>query len=183
MAPPSLLLRFRIELSDIDRGKYEALDFRLAQHPSETHPFLLSRVLAYALNYEPGLEFSSGGLSDTEEPCLSERDAVSGAMKRCIEVGQPSSKRVHKDMKAAREVTVYCYRDPQPFLRELKAAEIHRASELKVFAIDPRFLDRLSQYLEKDNRWSIVRSDGVITVTVGDHSETTELVSHSVVEI
>jgi uncharacterized protein YaeQ len=68
MALASTLYRFRIDLSDVDRGVYETLDFRIAQHPSETTTYLLTRVLAYALNTQPGLEFSSGGLSDPDAP-------------------------------------------------------------------------------------------------------------------
>ena len=55
-----MLYRFLIELSDIDRSVYKSLDFRVAQHPSEIAPYLLSRVLAYALSYQEGLEFASG---------------------------------------------------------------------------------------------------------------------------
>jgi uncharacterized protein YaeQ len=36
---------FAIELSDIDRGVYEKFDLRVARQPSETAPYMLSRVL------------------------------------------------------------------------------------------------------------------------------------------
>lgn len=55
MAPPVNLYRFRIDLSDVTRGTYETLDFRLAQHPSESAAFLLTRMLAYALTCSPAL--------------------------------------------------------------------------------------------------------------------------------
>ena len=41
-----------IALSDVDRGVYEALDLRVAQHPSETMRYLLTRLLAYSLSYD-----------------------------------------------------------------------------------------------------------------------------------
>ena len=69
MANPSTLYRFKLSVSDVDRGFYENLDFRVAMHPSENEAYLLSRVLAYALNYESGLEFSVG-LCDPDEPAL-----------------------------------------------------------------------------------------------------------------
>ncbi|MES3037442.1 MAG: YaeQ family protein, partial [Bdellovibrionota bacterium] len=50
MALPSTLYRFKIDLSDIERGVYEQLEFRVAQHPSESLVYLLTRVLAYVLN-------------------------------------------------------------------------------------------------------------------------------------
>ena len=58
MAQPSTLFRFRIELSDVDRGNYTSLDIRTAMHPSETPVFLLTRVLAYSLNH--GDDLASG---------------------------------------------------------------------------------------------------------------------------
>ena len=47
-----------IELADIDRGVYTTLDLRVARHPSETEEFLLTRVLAYCLEYA-GMELRS----------------------------------------------------------------------------------------------------------------------------
>ena len=46
MAISSTLYRFQIELSDIDRGVYESLDWRVACHPSEDSERMVVRVLA-----------------------------------------------------------------------------------------------------------------------------------------
>ena len=51
MALPSKLYRFKIELSDPEKAAYLSLDFRIAQHPSESLQYLLTRVFAYALNF------------------------------------------------------------------------------------------------------------------------------------
>src|ERR1700722_14698215 len=51
MANLATLYRFKLSVSDVDRGVYEDLDFRVPMHPSENAAYLLSRVLAYALNY------------------------------------------------------------------------------------------------------------------------------------
>jgi uncharacterized protein YaeQ len=66
---------FAIELSHVDRGLYETLTFRAAQHPSETDDFLLARVLAYCLEYADGIQFSAQGLSGPDEPPLAIREA------------------------------------------------------------------------------------------------------------
>ncbi len=175
MAPPSLLLRFKIELSDIDRSKYETFDFRLAQHPSETSQFLITRVIAYCLSYEDGLEFAPGGISDTDEPSLSLRDPSSGGYRLCIEVGSPSPKRVHKDMKASRRVKIFTFKNPDAFVRELAAAQIHKVEDLEVYWIDPKFLDLMSARITKDNRWSVMHTEGTLTISVDDESEVTEV--------
>ena len=46
MALGATVHRFQIDLSDVDRGVYEALDLRVARHPSESVPYLLTRTLA-----------------------------------------------------------------------------------------------------------------------------------------
>ena len=48
MALSATVYHLQIELSDVDRGVYEALDLRVARHPSESMPYLLTRVIAYA---------------------------------------------------------------------------------------------------------------------------------------
>ena len=57
-----------IDLTDHDRGIYETLALRVARHPSESDDYLVTRVLAYALEHAPGIAFSTGGLSAPDEP-------------------------------------------------------------------------------------------------------------------
>jgi uncharacterized protein YaeQ len=52
---------FEINLSDLDRNVYQALAFRVAKHPSESDAYLMTRVLAYCLEYREGLSFSKAG--------------------------------------------------------------------------------------------------------------------------
>ena len=47
MSQSPTLYNFEIELSHVDRGVYQSLDFRVACQPSETPDFLLTRVLAW----------------------------------------------------------------------------------------------------------------------------------------
>ncbi len=177
MALTATLFRFRIDLSDVDRGCYEALDLRVAMHPSETLPYLLTRVFAYALNAQPGLEFSPGGLSDPDQPALSMAGAH-GNRALWIEIGAPSARKLHKAAKAAGSVKVFTYKDPEPWLRELRAEQIHRASEIEIYALPPRFLDALGALVEKDNRWILVRNEGSLSVTIGAQTETIDLTRH-----
>jgi uncharacterized protein YaeQ len=162
----STLYRFRIELSDVDRGVYETLDLRVAMHPSETPQFLMTRVLAYALNFEEGLEFSPGGLSDTDQPAI-RRVESGGAYAAWIEVGSPAARKLHKGAKAARKVAVYTYKDPALLLRELEAEKVHRLDEIGIFAFDPKFLGALAETLARDNTWTLIHTEGSLTVGIG----------------
>jgi uncharacterized protein YaeQ len=117
---------FEIRLADADRGVYENLTIRAARHPSETAEFLVTRLLAFCLEYEAGIVFSSG-LSTPDEPALSVRD-LTGALQHWIEIGAPDADRLHKAAKAAPRVTVYTHRDIDSLLARLAGTRIHRAS-------------------------------------------------------
>lgn len=177
MALTATLYRFRIDLSDIDRGVYETLDFRIAQHPSETIPYLLSRVLAFALNSQSGLEFSAGGLSDPEKPALLVPDGPNGAF-LWIEIGNPSARKLHRAAKSSRTVRVYTYKDPAILLADIAANQVYHADRIEVFAFASVFLDRLGATLVRDNAWNVMHADGTLTVSVGDLSESIELVRY-----
>lgn len=178
MSQGAVLYRFRLDLSDIERSVYEKLDFRLAQHKSESIPFLLTRAIAYALNVEEGLEFSAKGLGEPDDPCISSQDPK-GGIGLWIEVGNPSARRLHKAAKAARRVKVYTYKNPELLLRELEAEKVHNAEQIEIFSLAEDFLAELEEALERDNEWSLVRDQGSLAVHVGEQSYEGSLHLHS----
>lgn len=164
-----MLYHFHIELSDIDRGVYESLDFRIAQHPSETAPYLLCRILAYALSYQEQLEFSPGGLNDPDAPALRALGA-NGDFDLWIEIGNPSARRLHKASKTARQVIIYTYKNPLPLIEEIKTNNVHRGSEIQIFSFSQKFLQNLETTLQKNNKWSLLHQQGVLDINCGSHS-------------
>lgn len=163
MALPSKLYRFKIELSDLEKSSYESLDFRVAQHPSESLTYMLTRVLAFALSYEEGIEYSPGGLSDPDAPCIRVLN-VGGSPNVWIEIGNPSARKIHKASKAAEKVKIYTYKDPLVLLNELNSEPIHRKEKLEIFSISSNFLDQLELHTKKENRWTVINMDGAIMV-------------------
>ena len=178
MATPSLY-RFRFEVSDVDRGVYDSFDFRLALHPSESLAFLLTRAIAYALSVEEGLAFSAEGLCNPDEPALSAPDPR-GGLALWIEIGNPSARRLHKATKAARRVQVYTYKNPAPLIEEIRRERVHGSDRLEVYSLDPTFLEQREAQLGRDNRWTLLRSDGALTVGLGEESVTGELGAHQI---
>lgn len=174
MSQGSVLFRFQLDVSDVDRSFYEKLDFRLAQHASESLPFLLTRMLAYALSIEEGLAFSAKGLADPDEPCLSSEDPR-GGKKLWIEVGNPSARRLHKAAKAAKLVKVFTYKNPDLLLREMEGEKIHKSEQIEIYALDPALLEHLAGVLERDNAWSIYRDQESLLVSAGESSFASEL--------
>jgi uncharacterized protein YaeQ len=176
MANPSTLYRFRITVSDVERGFYDDIDFRAAMHPSENESYLLTRVIAFALHYASGLEFSAG-LSTSDEPAIQLKDA-NGTIDQWIEIGNPSPRKLHKGSKAARSVWVYTYKDPENLKKEAAKETIHKADEIRIFALSEPFLSALAKLLKRDNQWGLIRNEGELVVTVGQESVSGTLVPH-----
>ncbi len=177
MAQPSTVYRFKVALSDVDRGCYEELELRLAMHPSESVPYLLTRVIAYGLNYQEGLKLTQG-IGNPDEPALEVRD-LTGAVKVWIEVGNPSARRLHKASKASDLVRIYTYRDPELILKEARTETIHKVETIEMFSLAPKFLTELGETLERDNAWQLLHTDGELSVTVGGKIVHGELTRHT----
>jgi len=178
MALQATVYHLQIELSDVDRGVYEALDLRLARHPSESMSYLLTRTLAYALLYEEGIAFSKGGLSSTDEPPVSIRD-LQGNLRGWIDVGTPSAERLHKASKACPRVVVFTQHDPLLLVKEAATRPIHKVEQIEVYALDPAFLEELGAVTDRNARWTLLRNDGVLYVTVGEQTVSAPLTKHA----
>src|SRR3954465_11170685 len=128
MALTATIYTFDIDLADADRGVYESLALRVARHPPEAEESLLTRVLAYGMEFADGIEFSKG-LSDPDEPAISVRD-LTGALRVWIEIGNPDPASLLRASKASPRVAVYTHKDPGLLLGRLAADPIHRAEAL-----------------------------------------------------
>ena len=144
MALTATIYNFDIDLADSDRGVYETLALRVAQHPSESDDYLMTRVIAYAMEYADGIEFSAGGLSNPDEPAITVRD-LTGALRSWIEVGMPDADRLHRASKASPRVAVYVHRDPSQFLARLAGERIHRADAIEIYTVDVPLLNALGR--------------------------------------
>ena len=133
MAQTSTIYNFEIDLADSNRGVYEHLELRVARHPSESEDYLVTRVLAYCLEYTDGIAFSRG-ISDPDEPTIAVRD-LTGAIGAWIEIGTPDASRVHKAGKAASRVAVYAHKDTTQMLRLWANERIHRIEALELYRL------------------------------------------------
>lgn len=167
MALTATLYSFEIELAHVERGVYETLSFRIAQHPSETPDFLLTRVLAYCLEQADGIQFSPQGLSAPEEPALAVRD-LTGTLLVWIDVGVPDAARLHIAAKAAPRVVVYTHKDASRLVRLLEGERIHRADALELYAIDREFIAAWAARLTRRMAVSLTVTGGQLYLTIGD---------------
>ena len=163
MALNSTIYSVEIDLSDADRHCYESLSLRVAQHPSETEHSLVARVLAYCLEYQEGIEFSRG-LSDADEPALGIRD-LTGARLAWIDVGTPAADRLHRAAKAAPRVAVYTFKESSQWLTGLSGADIYRAEEIAIHAIEPSLVHAIVARLERRLTFALTVSDRELFVS------------------
>lgn len=166
MALSATIYNFSIQLSDVDRGVYESLALKVAQHPSETPEYLVTRVLAYCLEYAEGIGFSRG-LSQPDEPAIFVRD-LTGVLRVWIEVGSPDAARLHRASKAAPRVAVYTHGTPEQFLRTLAGERIHRADALELYAIDREVIAGMVARLERRTNFDLSVTDRHLFVSIGN---------------
>jgi len=179
VALTATIYNFEIELANVDRNVYETLALRVAQQPSETEEYLLSRVIAYCLEYAEGIAFSRG-IAEPDEPPLAVRD-LTGALQLWVEFGAPDAARLHKASKASPRVAIYTHRDPLHLLRQIAGERIHRAEEIELYAIDRDLLGELKSRLERRMAFQLSFTESHLYLTLGGESLDGAVVRHSLV--
>ena len=166
MALTSTVYSCTVRLADADRQVYETLALRVARHPSESAEFLVTRLLAYCLEYAEGIAFSKG-LSEPDEPAIAVRD-LTDQLLTWIDIGTPEGARLHKASKAARRVVVYAHKEVDAWLARIQGERIHRASDLEIKVMDRELIAALVSRLERRMDLDLSVSGGDLYVSIGD---------------
>lgn len=174
MAIGATIHTFDIELADVDRGVYESLSLRVARHPSETAPYMMTRVLAYCLEYEEGIDFAAGGVSSTDEPAVLVRD-LTGTITVWIEIGSPDAQRLHFGSKLADRTAVYTHRDSDKVLASWQGKTIHRADEIVLRSFDPGFIESAAEAIERRNSMTVSLTEGQLYLELNGVSLSSEV--------
>ena len=164
MALTATVHNFDIQLAHVDRGVYETLALRVARQPSETEEYMLTRVLAYCLEYAEGIALSQG-IAEPDQPSIAVRD-LTGTLKVWIDIGAPDAARLHRASKAAPRVAVYTHRDRGTLVRQLAGERIHRADELELYAVDQALLTELAGRLDRRMSFDLSVTDGHVYVGI-----------------
>ena len=136
----------------------------MARHPSEAEDHLVTRVLAYCLEFTEGLSFSRG-LSEPDEPALAVRD-LTGELRAWIDIGAPDAARLHKAAKAAPRVAVYTHKAPALLLRQLAGERIHRAEAIELYAFDRELIAGLVAGLQRRMSFDLSVTDAHLFVSM-----------------
>jgi uncharacterized protein YaeQ len=167
MALGATIYHLQVELSDVDRAVYQTLDLRVAQHPSETMRYLLTRVLAYCLSYQPEIAFSKGGVSSADEPPVLVRDSA-GTLVAWIDVGSPSAERLERAVRSAERVLLFTHADPSLLRRETRNMLPQRLAKVEVWQLEPAFLAALEPKIERHTHLALLVTDGQLYATIED---------------
>lgn len=180
MALGATIYVFDIHLADADRSVYETLSLRVARHPSESEEYLWTRVLAYCLEYAEGIAFSSGGLSNSDEPALTIRD-LTGVLQSWIEIGAPDAARLHKASKASPRVAVYVHKDIDAYLARLEGERVHRADAIELYAMDRKLLAALAADLQRRMTFQLSIAERTLYLSLGDKTLTGDVKRRQIV--
>jgi uncharacterized protein YaeQ len=178
MAVGATIHTFAVQLADVDRGVYEELALRVARHPSETESYMMTRVLAYCLEYEEGIAFSEG-ISSTDEPAVLVRDRT-GALIAWIEVGAPDADRLHHGSKLAERTVVYTHRDPAKVMAPWAGKRIHRSDAIVLHSFDPGFVDAAVVALERRNTMTVSITERELYLDLNGTSVSTTIHDHRI---
>lgn len=178
MALGATIHTFAVQLADVDRGVYEELALRVARHPSETESYMMTRVLAYCLEYEEGIVFSDG-ISSTDEPAVLVRD-LTGALIAWIEVGAPDADRLHHGSKLAERTVVYTHRDPTKVMAPWAGKRIHRSDAIVLHSFDPGFVDAAVTAVERRNTMTVSITERELYLDLNGTSMSTTIHDHRI---
>jgi uncharacterized protein YaeQ len=179
MALGATMHTFAVQLADVDRGVYEDLSLRVARHPSETDAFMLTRVLAYCLEYEEGIGFTEG-VAATDEPAVLVRD-LTGRITAWIEVGAPDAERLHYGSKLADRTVVYTHRDPAKVMAPWAGKRIHDAEAVRLYSFDPGFIDAAVAALDRRSTMTLSVTERVLYLDLNGTALTSSLHEHALV--
>ena len=170
------IYNFETELSDVDRGVYEAFRVRLARHPSETAEFMVTRFLAYCLEYTEGITLTEG-VSAGDEPAVLVRD-LTGRITAWIEVGMPEASKLHRGSKLAGRAAVYTHRNIAKVLEELSGSKIHQAAQIPIYEFGRGFIDQVAGAIERREQVTMSINERQLHLDLSGRAYSTDVVEH-----
>jgi len=151
------IYKFNISLSDIDRGYYDSLHLTVAQHPSETHERMMTRIMAYCINADEHLAFTRG-LSATEEPDLWIK-TLDDQISLWIDVGEPSLDRIKKISRIAQSVKIYSFNSKSDLWWSRVSNDAHRLC-VSAYQFKWETIQSLAAMVERTMTMSVTIADG-----------------------
>ena len=152
---------FTIQLSDVSRGIYDRLRFKIPRHPNEPMEYLYARVIAYIHSYENDLKFSPGYF-EPKLPSLFSKNVIDQTT-AWIDIGCPSKEKLTRALKSHLEAKfkVYFYSTNQidEFCHHLRGSKSNWVQKVSFFNINEIFLEKLCQIKKSSSEWLVTLVD------------------------
>lgn len=176
MALTATLHNLDIELADIDRAVYGSFTLRVPRQPSETAEYMLTRVLAYCLEYAEGIVLTEG-VAAGDEPAVLVRD-LTGRITAWIEVGMPDAARVHRGSKLAGRAAVYTHRDPRQIIAQWSGERIHNVEAIPIFAFDRALIEEVASRIGRRSTLSVSVTERELYLELDGQTFSTTITEH-----
>lgn len=173
MARGSRIYKVKLLISDMDRHCYEQLELTVAQHPSESEQRLLARLIAFGLEYEPGLAFG-GGVSTTDEAPIWLRNDFD-EVQHWIEIGQPDPERLAKLAKRQPRLSLYGYGANSGRWWHQHHKTLAKLEQMKVVLLDSEVIDTLATQMPSGFELQLTQQEGSLFVSMNDVQAQMEL--------
>ncbi len=171
MALKATVFKVELQIADMDRHYYQSHQLTLARHPSETDLRMMARILVFAVNADPQLQFTRG-ISTDAEPDLWQK-SLTGDIEHWIELGEPDLKRIGRACGLARAVSVYAYGDRSAGVWwQAISAGLARFDRLRVFFLPEAQLRELAEMARRTMKLQVTIQEGEVWVADQERSVT-----------
>jgi uncharacterized protein YaeQ len=171
MALTATIFKAELQISDMDRNYYAEHLLTLARHPSETDERMMVRLLAFALNADEHLAFTTGmGVDD--QPDLWQK-SLTDEIELWIDVGLPDEKRVRKACNRSQKVCLYLYGDRAvgPWWQK-NEDKLSRFANLSVIQIPDTACREMASLVQRNMQLQCTVQDGEVYLSAGDKNLT-----------
>jgi|GEM_PF-3972391 len=165
---------FDVSVAWPDEDRYYQSSVRLAQHSDDGSADLVLKVLAYGLEYKGEQTFFTRQDFNPKEPELVVLDEL-GGMVSWVEIGQTSVARLTRASKRAGHVSLYSSESLSQLEEMLQSGRIANKDRLRIFHIDPDFIQAIAQLLSRRNEFGITRLGSTLYVVLDGKSFETEV--------
>ena len=167
MALKPTIFKMNINVSDLDNDVYETIALTVAQHPSETTERMVTRILAYVLNNQEFLSFTTG-LSEADDPDIWAKN-YSDEFLLWVDVGEPAFDRIKKAARQAKVAKVYTFNTKSGVWWKQSQKDF-ATIKAEVYQFEFEQIQQFAALVERTMDFSITITDGVFYIAANKGS-------------
>lgn len=167
MALKPTIFKMNINVSDLDNDVYDSIAITVAQHPSETTERMVTRILAYVLNNQEFLSFTTG-LSEADDPAIWAKN-YSDEFLLWVDVGEPAFDRIKKAARQAKVAKVYTFNTKSGVWWKQSQKDF-ATIKAEVYQFDFEQVQQFAALVERTMDFSITITDSVFYIAANKGS-------------